>query len=141
MKTQTSQIDAVGLEREIAALAPALREILNRSSGTPSERTLRAIHEEAAAQIFARRRHALHQWRLAAAASLLLLLGGTALLYHTRSSGRQAQTLRLVLHIGAPNTANGPVEGTKELANRLLNIQGLDEDSFFNPDGTEVLAL
>lgn len=78
---------------------------------------------------------------LAAAASLVLILGGAFQVHHARQAGAQAQTLRLVLHIGAPHAVNGPVDGTPELAKRLLNIQGLDEETFFTPDEAEALSL
>lgn len=141
MKNQNLLIDALRVEREAESIAPLVREGLARVEG-PSERVMRAIHEEAVARASAKGRSAMPLYRvLAAAASLLILLGGAVQYHFARQAGAHAQTLQLVLHIGAPHAVSGPVDGTTELANRLLNIQGLDEETFFTPDETEALLL
>lgn len=141
MKTNETLLNAIDLEKEIEALAPLIRQGLSALEG-PSERVTQAIHEAAVSQVVSQRRSVFKRLRaVAVAASLLLLLGGAVQFHLARQAGAQAQTLRLVLHIGAPHAVNSPVDGTTELANRLLNIQGLDEESFFSPDEAEVLSL
>lgn len=141
MKTHTLFVDTIDLEKEVAAISPLIRDGLSRMEG-PSETVLRAIHEEAVSHVFSQRRNRAPFLRvLAAAASLVLLLGGAVQVHLAREAGAKAQTLKLVLHIGAPHAANAPVDGTTDLAKRLLNIQGLDEETFFTPDEAEALSL
>jgi hypothetical protein len=141
MKSQNQVIDAISLERELEAIAPLVQTGLSRVGG-PSDRVIRAIHDEAVARALTQRRQWTPLFRVvAAAASLLILLGGALQFHFARQAGVQAQTLQLVLHIGAPHAVAGPVDGTTELANRLLNIQGLDEETFFTPVETEALSL
>jgi hypothetical protein len=140
MKNQTQLLDVIDLEKEVEAITPLIRQGFSRLEG-PSDRVIRAIHDEAVSHVFSARRRSIPHYRvIAAAASLVLLMGGGFQYHLARRAGMQAQTLRLVLHIGAPNASNNsPIEGTTELANQLLSIQGLDEDSFFKAADTEVL--
>ena len=143
MKSNKPLIDSGSLERDLEMLAPMIRAGLNYFEG-PSDNVLEAIHKEAAARAFTAERRRVFSVRFwAVAASVLILMGGALQYYQSHQAGVQAKTLQLVLHIGAPHAVNGsgPVGGTAELANRLLNIQGLDEETFFTSDETEVLSL
>ena len=141
MKTQNVLLETIDLEKEVATIAPLIRDGLSRIKG-PSPEVLHAIHEEAVSHVFSQRRKRVPLLRvMAAAASIALIVGGAVQVHLARQAGAQAQTLRLVLHIGAPYAVNGPVDGTTELAKRLLNIQGLDEETFLTPVETEPLSL
>lgn len=141
MKADTTFIDAEALDRDASGIAPIIREGLSQMGG-PSERTLRAIHAEAVRRAAFGRRLGLPFLRLAAAASFIVLVGAAFQAHLARQAGAQALTLQVVLHIGAPHvTTSGPVTETNELAKHLLSIQGLDEDSYFTPEETQVLSL
>lgn len=134
-------VDSIALERAASDIAPAVRQAFSTLRG-PDERVLRAIREEAARHVFVLRRQHVLRVRIIAAAAVLLFLCGSLQLHLSRQAGlQQAQTLRLVLHMGAPQAFPASPEGTDELARQLLSIQGLDEESFFSPDDAGSLSL
>jgi hypothetical protein len=135
-------------EAELQALegiAPWVKEGFARMEG-PSDRVLKAIHEEAVAQVS--RPHLRFRFsfmlRLSVAAALLLLFSGVAFQsWQSRSREQQQQVVQL-LHMTSPSPLSEDPIGTEpaELANLLLSVQGLDRESYFNaPDGTGALWL
>jgi len=145
MKTKTPFTDIAALEKELAEIAPLVREGF-RQAGGPSPRVESAIREEARKQ--AGRKRSLAAWplyrTLAAAASLTLLLGGAVQLHVVHQSSRNAQAVHHILNIGAAQASverERSAEGAAALASRLLDIQGLDEEGFFKADEEEPLSL
>lgn len=145
MKTKTPFCEEA-LLRDLEALTPLVKEGFARMEG-PSSRVLQAIHEEAVAQSTRRsaRVHSPFTMRFAAAAAAVVLLCGGSLqtwrAWHYRL--HNAQTVQL-LRISTQGTASTDHElaDSSELASFLLNMQGLDHDSYFSsPDGTESLWL
>jgi len=143
MKNQTEHVDLTSLERDLERIAPIVRQGF-RQMGGPSETVLKAIHDKAAEQLFRQRRYRRHLplfRALAAAATLALLLGGAVQTHLARQAGAHALTVSHVLQIGSPHASAGPVAGTTEIAARLLDIQGLDDEAFFSPEETAALWL
>ena len=145
MKTTTPFCEEA-LLRDLDAIAPLVKESFARMDG-PSRHVLQAIHDEAVAQSI--RRAANHRFsftvRFAGAAAVLVLLCGV-LLQSWRSwhNGRHdVQTVQL-LRISTQDSSSTDYElaDSSELDSFLLNMQGLDHDSYFSsPDGTESLWL
>ncbi len=143
MKTQTPFTDIAELEKELAELAPLVRQSF-RQAGGPSPRVEAAIRQEARA--VAERKHNRRAWpayrTFAAAAGFALLLGGAAQMHLVHQASHNAQAVHHILDIGATQaSAEHPVEGPTGLANRLLDIQGLDEEGFFKAEAEEPLWL
>ena len=143
MKPETTFTDIEALEKELAEIAPLVRQVFSLSGG-PSPQVENAIRQEA--RTCAARKRSRLAWpayrTLAAAAGFALLLGGAVQLHLARQSSRNAQTARHILDIGATQaSAEHPIEGPTGLANRLLDIQGLDEEGFFKAEGEEPLWL
>jgi hypothetical protein len=133
------------LLRDLDALAPLVKEGFARMEG-PSPRVLHAIHAEAVAQSIRRTAH--HRlWftvRFAAAAVLILLCGASLQSWRSWHNGRHdVQTVQL-LRISTQDSGSTDhvLADSSELDSFLLNMQGLDHDSYFSsPDGTESLWL
>lgn len=130
MKTQTVFDDIDALEKELSELAPLVRRGFDRAGG-PSAQTEEAIRAEARRALAQRGAPARFAWarprRLAAAAALALLLGGSAHLFVDRQP-RRADVAKTD-------------ESAASFASLLLEIQGLNEESFFRAEGTESLWL
>lgn len=143
MKTRTPFTDIAALEQELAVIAPLVRAGF-RQRGGPSPRVEEAIRQEAR-KVAGRKRNRLAwpAYRIcAAAAGLALLLGGAVQLHVVRHASHDAQAIHHILNIGATQaSAEHAVEGPTGLANRLLDIQGLDEEGFFKAEGEEPLWL
>jgi hypothetical protein len=128
---------------ELEALAPRVREAFGRVA-EPSPRVLRAIHDEAVAHLTsrARQRRFIPLFRtLAAAAALTLLLGGAIQTHLAWREGTHTRAVGHLLNLGASNVPAATAESASELASRLLDIQGLNEDAFFMSEEAEVLWL
>jgi anti-sigma factor RsiW len=140
MKTQTPFTEIGSLEKDLAEIAPLVREGY-RQLGGPSARVEEAIREAARKQ--AARRKARLAWplarSLAAAAALVLLLGGGALQLHlSREAELQAEAAARRL---AAERRAAAGETSAGFANILLEIQGLNEEGFFSHEETESLSL
>jgi len=134
--TPSTPVSPDALEKDLETLAPLVQEAFSRV-GEPSPRVLRAIHNEAVAYLSARnrRRRFIPLFRtLAAAATLTLLLGGAIQAHIARVEISHARDVGHLLNLGATHSPSGTAEASSELANRLLSIQGLDEDDFFFDD-------
>jgi hypothetical protein len=143
MKTQRPFTDIAALEKELAEIALLVRQGFSLAEG-PSPRVENAIRQEARA--YAARKRNRPAWpvyrTIAAAAGFALLLGGAVQVHLVSRSSRNAQAARHILEIGATQaSAEHPIEGPTGLANRLLDIQGLDEEGFFKAEGEEPLWL
>ena len=145
MKTRTSFPDIAALENELAEIAPLVREGF-RQAGGPSLRVETAIRQQA--RTCAGKKSRRLSWPLyrilAAAASLALLMGGALQLHLVRQADLNAQAVHHILNIGTAQASaehEHPAEGTTGLANRLLDIQGLDEEGFFKAEEAEPLWL
>jgi hypothetical protein len=135
-------------EAELLALegiAPWVKDGFARLEG-PSARVMKAIHDEAVAQVSRPRLRFRFSFmmRLSAAAAVVLLFSGVAFQsWRSRNHEQQHQVVQL-LHMTTQSSLSEDLEGTEpsELANLLLTVQGLDRESYFNaPDGTEALWL
>lgn len=132
MKQKTTEpIPLDGIEKDLEALAPLVQQAFGRIEG-PSPATLRAIRLQAelhlARQRRIRRLAPLFKG-LAAAAAAAVLLTGTFQRHQARLDGRHAQDVARLLHLSTAHPALGQPEGAG-LANSLLDVQGLSEDSF-----------
>ena len=116
--------DIAALERELAEIAPFVRQGFEREGG-PSPRAEAAIRAEAQRTLDGRRkrlRRAFLPRTLAAAAALALLLGGSIhLLVNNHES-----------------SAEWPGDD-ESFADLLLDIQGLNEEGFFRTEATASL--
>lgn len=132
------------IERELEALAPLVQRGFSGADG-PSAHVLQAIHAEAVAQAAARRRRrfAVSLFRpLAAAAVLALLLGGVFQIHLAKLNGDNTRAMGHLLSLGSTHLSADTLTPSTSagLANRLLLIQGLDEEAFFvTQDESEVL--
>ena len=131
------------LEKELETLAPLVQRGFS-GLGEPSDDVLRAIRNEAVAHLAGRRqsrRFFLHLVRpLAAAAVLALFLGGVFQHHVTQRNGANTRVIGHLLSLGSTHLSADTAEPSVELANRLLLIQGLDEEAFFiAQDESEVL--
>ena len=129
--------------RELEAFAPQVKEGFARIGG-PSDRVLDAIHAEAVKVAAEKRRtsrfHIAFR-RLAAAAVFAVLLGGSFQTYQRyQSNNAHEQTLTL-LRISFATEDGGVLSDTSELANILLMLQGLDQESFFSAPDEEAGLL
>ena len=143
--THTDPISPVALENDLEALAPWVRQALS-CTGEPSSHVIRAIHNEAVKHIAAQRRNRLFIpffRTLAAAATLALLLGGAFQIHSVRLEGVNSRAIGHILNLGAPHASDvTSTSSASELANRLLVIQGLDDDNFLiNSPEAESLLL
>lgn len=131
MNTNTTFDDITALEKELAEIAPFVRQGFEREGG-PSPRTEAAILAEARRVLDGRRerlRRAFLPRAFAAAAVLALLLGGSIHLLVTRHAPRQ------------PDAWAGSDENIVGFADLLLDIQGLNEEGFFRTEAAESLWL
>ncbi len=144
MNEHTLEADALRVEAEADALAPAIRDAYARLGG-PSAATLQRIRLAAEAHTAARRRHrAFVRFARAGAAAALVAaaVGGSyqlRLAFQTAAPHPHA-ALGSLLAIGAPDGAL-PEDGAAELANRLLDLQGLSKEAFIRPEEQESLWL
>ena len=143
MKTKTTVTDIAALEKELAEIAPFVRNGF-RGAGGPSCRVEEAIRHEArinADRSFTRATWPLYR-KLAVAAGFAFLLGGSIQLHLVHRAGHKASAVDQILNIGAPQASIEPsIDGTTGLANRLLDIQGLDDEGFFTSEEEEPLWL
>lgn len=132
-----------GVENELRALAPLVREAFDHVGG-PSPAVIGAIRAEARRHTFRRmraRRLAPLFRSLAVAAGLALLLTGAFQLHVSAVEGRHAQDVARLLHLGAAQPSSGAPDSSA-LANSLLDIQGLSEEAFLaTAEETEPLWL
>ena len=135
MNTNNNLNEIAALERELAELAPLVRQGFDRAGG-PSAHTEEAIRAEARRFLAERTsvpRAMPFAWRhpraLAAVAAVALLLGGSLHLL----MDRQPQDTTPATWAEDESTAN--------FANLLLDIQGLNEEGYFNSEGEESLWL
>lgn len=138
MKTQTPFDEIAAIDRELAELAPRVRQGFVCLGG-PSERVEQAIREEAR-RASANRMLMRSAWprrsMLAAAASFALLLGGTASWF---AAQRAEQTCGLAQQ---PSAADAHIDDSSAgFASLLMEIQGLNEDGFFRTEEAESLWL
>jgi hypothetical protein len=143
MKNQTPFTDIAALEKELAEIAPRVRQSF-REVGGPSRPVEEAIRREARA--VAGRKGNRFAWPLyrtvAAAAGFALLLGGAVQVHLVHRASHNDQAVHHILNIGATQASNEhSSEGPAALANRLLDIQGLDEEGFFKAEEEEPLWL
>jgi hypothetical protein len=143
MKSQTPFTEIDALEKELDQIVPLVQQGF-RQAGGPSSHVEDAIRQRA--RLVAARKRARFAWpayRIAAAAAgFALLLGGALQVHLVHQASHNAQTVRHILNIGATQASNEhPTEGPAGLANRLLDIQGLDEEGFFKAEGEEPLWL
>jgi len=133
-------------EAELQALegiAPWVKEGFARMEG-PSDRVMKAIHDEAVAQVSPSHLRLRFSFtiRLVAAAALMLLFSGVAFQsWRVKTHEQQHQVVQL-LQMTTKSPLSEDAVGTEpaELANLLLTVQGLDRESYFSaPDGTEAL--
>lgn len=144
MKTApTHTFSLTELENDLEALAPQVRAAFSQI-GEPSPRVLRAIHDAAVVNLSsrARQRRFIPLFRtLAAAATLALLLGGAIQTHLAWKEGAHTRTVGHLLNLGASNVPAATAGSASELASRLLDIQGLNEDAYFMSEEAEVLWL
>ncbi len=145
MRTQTPFTDIDALEKELAGIAPLVQRGFRQEDG-PSLRVEEAIRREARA--YAGRKNVRPAWplyrTLAAAAGFAFLLGGVVQLHLVHQASHNAQASRSILNLGATQASalnEHPVDGPTGLANRLLDIQGLDEEGYFKTEEDESLWL
>jgi len=143
MKTQTPNIDAAMLEKELAGLEPLVRQAF-RQAGGPAPEVEAAIREEA--RRYAGGRRARFGWplfrALAAAACLALVLGGALQLHLVRqSAGRPVETVSQRTEKSAAPNGTGKADDASGFAKLLLDIQGLDADSYFTAEASGALWL
>ena len=143
--TPSTPVSADKLENELAPLATLVQQAFSRA-GEPSPRVIRAIRDEAVAHLSARnrsRRLFIPLFRtLSAAATLALLLGGAFQVHLFRLEGANVRVVGHLLNLGSTHLSAETAEVPAELANRLLRIQGLDEEAFFvMPEEPEALWL
>jgi len=137
MKTQTPFNEIANLEKEVAEIAPLVRQAF-RQAGGPSLRVEDAIRSEARRR--AGKRQNLFAWpfrrTLAAVAAFVLLLGGSVQLHLSRQAEIENRCLA-----AEESRSEKPAESTTALANLLLEIQGLNEEGFFRSEEAEPLWL
>jgi len=143
MKTKTTITDIAALEKEVAEIAPFVRNGF-RGAGGPSCQVEDAIRLEArnyAGRSFTRATWPLYR-KLAVAAGFAFLLGGVIQLHLVHRAGHNAKAVDHILNIGAPQASAEPsIDGAAGLANRLLDAQGLDDEGFFTSEEDEPLWL
>ncbi|MCL2105202.1 MAG: hypothetical protein FWH21_09210 [Kiritimatiellaeota bacterium] len=134
--------------RELEVIAPQVRDGFARAGG-PSVSVLAALHAEAArvaAETRKSRCFAVFR-RVAAAAVFAVLLTGlfqTYLRHQPRSHSAHEQAVTLLRIGSAFEDESGAIclSDTSELAQLLLTMQGLDDDSYFSsPEEMEFLWL
>ena len=134
MSDGLTDLNETDVLRELETLAPQVKDGFAYIGG-PSARILDAIHAEAV-KVASRKRLNVIFRRLAAAAVFAVMLGGGFQTYqHYQSNTVHEQTLTL-LQISLATENGDMMSDTSELANILLTLQGLDQESFFSaPDG------
>jgi len=129
--------------RELEAFAPQVKEGFVRIGG-PSGRVLDAIHAEvvrvAAEKRKPSRLHIAFR-RLAAAALFAVLVGGSFQTYQRYHSNNVHEQTLTLLRISFATEDGGILSDTSELANILLTLQGLDQESFFSAPDEEAGLL
>ena len=141
MKTETPFTDIAELEKELAQIAPLVRQGF-RQVGGPSLRVENAIRSEAlrhAAKKQTQRAWPLYR-RLAAVAAVALVLFGTIQVHISKQADIKAAIAKAKASDSADKQTQ-PAEGTHGFATLLLEIQGLNEDGFFRPEEAEPLWL
>jgi len=125
--------------RELEAIAPQVRAGFARAGG-PSDTVLNAIHAEAAQTAAEKRRSRVYIVfrRMAAAAVFAVLLTGSFQIYQRYTPPRhsahdQAVTLLRIGSAFEDESGALCLSDTAELAQLLLTMQGLDDDSYFSP--------
>lgn len=120
------EVDVDALERDVSVLAPLVKAGFD-SVGGPSQRVLDVIHAEAERRVRARSFWVSRHFRaLAAAASVAIVAGAVWNLCQPAPNPGD---------IAATQTVRAA--STDEYAEELLAIQGMDQDTFFNPEGSE----
>ena len=137
MNTKTTFDEIAALESELTDLAPLVRQGFDRAGG-PSAHMEEAIRAEARrflAERASMSRAMPFAWRhpraLAAVAAVALLLGGSLHLLMDRQPKDTAPA----------GSAWADDDNTASFANLLLDIQGLNEEGYFNSEGEESLWL
>ena len=130
MNTNNNLNEIAALERELAELAPLVRQGFDRAGG-PSAHTEEAIRAEAYRFLAERKsvsRAMPLAWRhpraLAAVAAVALLLGGSLHLLMDRQTKDTAPA----------GSVWADDENIANLANLLLDIQGLNEEGYFTEE-------
>ncbi|MEI7946119.1 MAG: hypothetical protein WCJ02_05460 [bacterium] len=145
MKTTTPFFEEAVL-RDLDTIAPLVKEGFARMEG-PSPRVLQAIHDEAVAQPIRRAANCRLSFtvRFAVAAAVLVLLCGVSLQsWRSWHNGRHdVQTVQLLrISTQGSSSADYELADSSDLDSFLLNMQGLDSDTYFSSlDGTESLWL
>jgi hypothetical protein len=120
------EIDVDALERDVSMVAPFVKAGFD-SIGGPSRRVLDVIHAEAERHVKMRSLWLFRHFRaLAAAASLAIIAGAIWNIYLPAAKPADITSQRTV-----------KVSSTDEYAEELLAIQGMDQDTFFNPEESE----
>ena len=138
MKTQTPFNEIADLEKELAELAPLVRQGF-RQVGGPSQRVEEAILAESRRLAGKKQGHWPLYRTLSAAAAVALLMGGSIQLHLSRQADLRDEVANRIASEAAQSTT--ATESTPGLANLLLEIQGLNEDGFFRPEEAEPLWL
>lgn len=147
MSDHQTALNEADVLRELEAFAPQVKDGFARAGG-PSDRVLAAIRAEAvrvaAGKRKASRLHVVFR-RLAAAAVFAVLLAGSLQVYQQQqqqSAHRQAVALLRICSATDDGAGVVALDDTAALAQFLLMMQGLDQDTFFSaPDETEPLWL
>ena len=146
MSDQPTNLNEADVLLELEALAPQVKAGFERIGG-PSDRVLDAIHAEAV-KVAAEKRgpsrlHVIFR-RLAAAAVFALLLTGSFQTYQRYQKDmihEQALTLLRISSAIEDDAGDVSASDSAELANILLTMQGLDQDSYFSPLDDEEAGL
>ncbi|MBP5320172.1 MAG: hypothetical protein J6334_04225 [Kiritimatiellae bacterium] len=122
----TAEIDA--LERELASVLPFVQK--GFADVEPSEKVMAALRREAEVQVM-RRRGFWRRVRVAAvAASIILILGGLCHVYLPELTHPQPKPVAVSQQEATERTAMEP--------DVLLDILGMDEDSYFLSEEMEI---
>lgn len=128
-------LDLRQIEDETAQWAPIVRQAFEQAGG-PSAQTLHAIRRQAATQH--RRSRAVSLWLrpLAAAAALAMLAGGSMqmrLAAQRQQAAMRGAALTQLIRLGAltPDLSPTTARSAEEIALRLLELQGLDNNANF----------
>lgn len=142
MSDKYHNIDQHTLEQESTATAPLVRAALADLAGLPSSATMLRIRAAAQAQLVRQRRHRIIRWvSLGAAALIAISLTSSTLLYQNQVRATRLADVNALISLTASEDELNAEMHTQELANRLLALQGLSEESFFNFEDEESLWL